>query len=100
MPNPGTLATDPPERLRLPAAAVAGLAGGPGGTRRESRGRCGTRRRAIIPAPAAMFETCVRGAPPGGDVSKGDIHTVKHGDGWANRAEGHERVSNTAPTKA
>lgn len=33
-------------------------------------------------------------------MSKVDIHTVKHGDGWANRAEGNERVSNTAPTKA
>ncbi|MGQ0717541.1 MAG: DUF2188 domain-containing protein [Pseudonocardiales bacterium] len=33
-------------------------------------------------------------------MSKGDIHTVKHGDGWANRAEGNEPVSNTAPTKA
>jgi hypothetical protein len=33
-------------------------------------------------------------------MSKGDIHTVKHDDGWANRAEGNERVSNTAATKA
>ena len=33
-------------------------------------------------------------------MSKGDIHTVKHGDDWANRAEGNERVSNIAPTKA
>ncbi len=33
-------------------------------------------------------------------MSKGDIHTSRHGDGWANRAEGNERVSNTAPTKA
>lgn len=33
-------------------------------------------------------------------VSEGDIHTSKHGDGWANKAEGNERVSNTAPTKA
>ncbi|MCA1708127.1 MAG: DUF2188 domain-containing protein [Actinobacteria bacterium] len=33
-------------------------------------------------------------------MSKGDIHTVKHGDGWANRVEGNERVSNTALTKA
>jgi hypothetical protein len=32
-------------------------------------------------------------------MSKGDIHTAKHGDGWANRAEGNGRVSNTAPTK-
>lgn len=29
-----------------------------------------------------------------------DIHTVPHGDGWANRVEGASRVSNTAPTKA
>lgn len=33
-------------------------------------------------------------------MSKGNIHTVKHGDGWANRAEGKKRVSNTSPTKA
>lgn len=33
-------------------------------------------------------------------MAKGDIHTVKHGDGWANRVEGNERVSNTAKTKA
>ena len=33
-------------------------------------------------------------------MSKGDIHTVPHDDGWANRAEGNERVSNTASTKA
>jgi len=32
-------------------------------------------------------------------MSKGDIHTVKHGDDWANRAEGNERVSNTAPNQ-
>ncbi len=32
-------------------------------------------------------------------MAKGDIHTVKHGDGWANKAEGNSRVSNTAPTK-
>lgn len=29
-----------------------------------------------------------------------DVHTVPHGDGWANRVEGASRVSNTAPTKA
>ena len=28
-----------------------------------------------------------------------NVHTVPHGDGWANRREGSERVSNTAPTK-
>lgn len=33
-------------------------------------------------------------------MAKRNIHTVPHGDGWANRAEGNERVSNTAPTKA
>lgn len=33
-------------------------------------------------------------------MAKGDIHTVPHGDGWANRVEGGERVSNTAPTKS
>lgn len=29
-----------------------------------------------------------------------DIHTVPHGDGWANRAEGNSRVSRTYDTKA
>jgi uncharacterized protein (DUF2235 family) len=33
-------------------------------------------------------------------MSKGDVHTVKHGAGWANRIEGDQRVSNTATTKA
>lgn len=33
-------------------------------------------------------------------MAKGDVHTVKHGDGWANRVEGNERVSNTADTKS
>jgi len=33
-------------------------------------------------------------------VAKGDIHTVPHDDGWANRDEGNERVTNSAPTKA
>jgi hypothetical protein len=33
-------------------------------------------------------------------MAKGDVHTVRHGDGWANRVEGNERVSNTADTKA
>jgi Uncharacterized protein conserved in bacteria (DUF2188) len=28
------------------------------------------------------------------------IHTVSHGDGWANRREGATRVSNTAKTKS
>lgn len=28
------------------------------------------------------------------------IHTVPHGDGWANRTEGAGRVFGTAPTKA
>ena len=29
-----------------------------------------------------------------------DIHTVPHGDGWANRVDGASRVSNTASTTA
>jgi hypothetical protein len=33
-------------------------------------------------------------------VSKGDVHTIPHGDGWANKVEGNSRVSNTAATKA
>ncbi|WP_330473547.1 DUF2188 domain-containing protein [Terrabacter sp. C0L_2] len=32
-------------------------------------------------------------------MAKGDIHTVPHGDGWANRGEGNERVSRTYDTK-
>jgi hypothetical protein len=32
-------------------------------------------------------------------MAKKNIHTVPHGDGWANRREGGERASNTAPTK-
>lgn len=33
-------------------------------------------------------------------MSKGDVHTVPHGDGWANKVEGNSRASNTARTKA
>lgn len=33
-------------------------------------------------------------------MNKGDIHTVTHEDGWANRVEGGERVSNVFDTKA
>lgn len=33
-------------------------------------------------------------------ADKEDIHTVPHGDGWANRREGAERVSKTFETKA
>lgn len=32
--------------------------------------------------------------------NNGPVHTVPHGDGWANRREGNSRVSNTAPTKS
>ncbi|MDP9332071.1 MAG: DUF2188 domain-containing protein [Actinomycetota bacterium] len=32
--------------------------------------------------------------------AKPAIHTVSHGDGWANRREGAQRVSNTANTKS
>ena len=31
---------------------------------------------------------------------KPPVHTVPHGDGWANRRAGSQRVSNTAQTKA
>lgn len=33
-------------------------------------------------------------------MAKGDIHTVPHGDGWANRAEGNKKVTNTSDTKS
>ncbi|WP_346030767.1 DUF2188 domain-containing protein [Dermacoccus barathri] len=33
-------------------------------------------------------------------MSKPDIHTVPHGDGWANRREGASRVSATYNTQA
>jgi len=33
-------------------------------------------------------------------MSKGDIHTVKHGDGWANRAKATSGSLNTASIKA
>lgn len=33
-------------------------------------------------------------------MAEGDVHTAKHGDGWANKVEGNKQVSNTAPTKA
>lgn len=33
-------------------------------------------------------------------MAKGNVHTVPHGDGWANKVEGSTRVSNTAETKA
>lgn len=32
-------------------------------------------------------------------MAEGDIHTVPHGDGWANRVAGGQRVSNTADRK-
>lgn len=32
-------------------------------------------------------------------MSKSNIHTVKHPDGWANRREGSNRVSSIAPTQ-
>jgi hypothetical protein len=33
-------------------------------------------------------------------MADGDVHTIKHGDGWGNKVEGNQRVSNTASTKA
>ncbi len=33
-------------------------------------------------------------------MANGDIHTSKQGDRWVNKAEGNQRASNSAPTKA
>jgi hypothetical protein len=33
-------------------------------------------------------------------MSKGDVHTLPHKGGWANKIEGSRRVANTAPRKA
>jgi hypothetical protein len=33
-------------------------------------------------------------------MAKGDIHTSKQGDRWVNKAEGNERASSSASTKA
>lgn len=33
-------------------------------------------------------------------MAKGDIHTSKQGDRWVNKAEGNERATNSAATKA
>lgn len=33
-------------------------------------------------------------------MAKGDIHTSKQDDRWINKAEGNERASNSAATKA
>jgi hypothetical protein len=33
-------------------------------------------------------------------MADGDIHTSKQGDKWVNKAEGNQRASNSAPTKA
>jgi len=33
-------------------------------------------------------------------MSKGDVHTLPHKGGWANKIEGSSRVANTALTKA
>jgi hypothetical protein len=33
-------------------------------------------------------------------MAEGDIHTRKQGDRWVNKAEGNQRASNSAPTKA
>jgi hypothetical protein len=32
-------------------------------------------------------------------MATGDIHTVKRGDHWVNKAEGNQRSTNSAPTK-
>jgi hypothetical protein len=33
-------------------------------------------------------------------MSKGDVHTLPHRGGWANKIEGSSRVANTAAKKA
>lgn len=33
-------------------------------------------------------------------MAAGDVHTVPHNGGWANKVEGNKQVTNTAPTKA
>jgi hypothetical protein len=33
-------------------------------------------------------------------MAEGDIHTSKSGGRWVNKAEGNQRASNSAPTKA
>ena len=33
-------------------------------------------------------------------MATGDIHTSKNGDRWANKAEGNQRATNSASTKA
>lgn len=33
-------------------------------------------------------------------MAKGDIHTSKQGDRWVNKAEGNQRASDSAATKA
>ncbi len=33
-------------------------------------------------------------------MSKGDVHTLPHKGGWANKIEGSSRVANTAARKA
>ena len=33
-------------------------------------------------------------------MKKPPVHTVSHGDGWANKREGSSRVSKVFPTKA
>jgi hypothetical protein len=33
-------------------------------------------------------------------MSRGDVHTLPHKGGWANRIEGSSRVANTAAKKA
>lgn len=58
------------------------------------------------PLPCGGVGTCVRSRVAGliEDrklyMTKGDIHTTKHDDSWVNKAEGNQRASNTAPTKA
>ena len=49
---------------------------------------------------ALTIEDGADSAPSGPTMGRGDVHTVPHGAGWANKREGSTRVSNVAPTKA
>jgi hypothetical protein len=76
---------------RTPAASHVGS--GPGDRRAPPN----------APGHEARLQGILTSADPTlgqGEIVKGDVDTVPHGDGWANKVEGNSRVSNTAPTKA
>lgn len=53
-----------------------------------------------VPYEYAYLNSAIKKA--GGEqlMAKGDIHTSKQGDRWINKAEGNQRASSSAPTKA